>query len=347
MTAEQEELLPKPRRGKTKTEEQIEQAARDAKATRAKLQNEGVFVDPIKAETYPGPIGEAPPHTEEELVTIETALEIFADQMSPAEKMRMENEIEALKAQPRGRVRLTLIEKISLVMEAIDAVEKKGRNEAQKYDYQRATDVTKEVRREFIKQGLVFVTSITDIETLPIPRDRGTPNMLVTIKGNFEISDGIEAIKFSGVGMGQDVGDKGVYKAITGMLKYGLRTLLLLPDEKDDPAVARQDEFPEATGAINISGANVSGVKQGGRQSSATAPQIKAIKDAARELMLSPESMSAFIVSELGSGPKLDPGDLPGEQVKQVMNYLETLSFEDCGKIAKGLTEAVDASGGR
>lgn len=324
MTAEQTELLPKPRRGRT------------AKPPEEEL--------PILEETYPPGTHEEPPlHTPEELVVLETALDIFSDDMSPQERAKMQTEIETLKTMPP--VRKSLVDKLVLVMAAIDAVEKKGTNEAQKYSYQRATDVTKEVRREFIKHGLVFVTDIKTVETLPIPRDRGAPNMLVTITGSFRITDGVDTISFDGAGMGQDVGDKGIYKAITGMLKYGLRTLLLLPDEKDDPEVARQDEREEI--GIQITSATVPGVRQGGRQSQATSAQINAIKEAARELLLSPEGMAAHISSTLGAGPALDPLDDPNDQAKQVMAYLEALSFDDCGKVAKGLVEAVRANGGQ
>ena len=326
MTAEQEELLPKPRRGRT------------TKPTGEEL--------PIINETHPGAVGEPPPASGEELVAIEAALDIFSDDMSPAEKAKMEVEIQALKErEPRGRVAgPNLAQKIVLVMDAIDAVEKLGRNEAQKYTYQRATDVTKEVRREFIKQGLVFVTDIKKVKLIQIPRDRGTPNIIVVVKGKFTITDGVDKISFKGAGMGQDVGDKGIYKAITGMLKYGLRTLLLLPDEKDDPEVARQDELVEA--GIQITSATIAGVKVGGRQSQATSAQINAIKEAARELMLSPEGMAAHISSTLGSGPALDPMDDTNDQAKQVMAYLEGLSFDDCGKVARVLVEAVPTRGG-
>jgi len=328
MTAGQEEMLPRPRRGKTtKPEEEL----------------------PIISETHPGPIEEPPPPSNEELVTIETALEIFADDMSPVERAKLEAQVENLQklaeGTHRGRIaKPTLAEKIVLVMDAIDAVEKMGRNEAQKYTYQRATDVTKEVRREFIKQGLVFVTDIKKVKLIQIPRDRGTPNIIVVVKGKFTITDGVDTISFKGAGMGQDVGDKGIYKAITGMLKYGLRTLLLLPDEKDDPEVARQDELTEA--GIQITSAVIEGVKVGGRQSKATSAQIKAIKDAARELMLSPEGMAAHISSTLGAGPSLDPMDDVPEQAKVVMAYLEELSFDDCGKVAKVLVEAAQSNGG-
>ena len=330
MTAGQEEMLPRPRRGKTtKPEEEL----------------------PIISETYPGPIVEPPPASNEELVTIETALEIFADDMSPVERAKLEAQVENLQklaeGTHRGRVaKPTLTSKILLVMEAIDAVEKKGRNEAQRYDYQRATDVTKEVRREFIKQGLVFTTSINKVKMTMIPREKGSPNTLVTVKGKFTITDGEQTFSFKGAGMGQDVGDKGIYKAITGMLKYGLRTLLLLPDEKDDPEVARPDEYPDMNAGIQITSANIPGVKQGGRQSQATSAQIKTIKEAARELMLSADGLAALIVSTLGTGPVLDPADSENEQAKQVVAYLEELPFDGCGLIAKALVEAVHASGG-
>ena len=327
--AEQEELKPKPRRGKVTNPEEPGRAGETA---------------PTLEETMPGPIEEPPLAIDDPsyLATLEAATEIFSDDMSPAERTRMKSEITKLQT---AKASVTLIEKIIKVMEAIDAVEKKGRNDAQKYDYQKATDVTKEVRKEFIKQGLILLTDIQDVDIIQIPRDRGSPNTQVLVKGQFTVTDGKESLTFGGAGMGQDVGDKGIYKAFTGMLKYGLRTLLLLPDEKDDPEVARADEVVEG-GPIVITPANVKGVIQGGRQTSSTGAQMKAIKDAARVLMLSPEQMAAFVVSETGEGPVLDPGDSDAEQAKQVMAHLEAMPFAELGKVVQGLMEAVEASNG-
>ncbi len=56
----------------------------------------------------------------------------------------------------------------------------------------------------------------------------------------YDIATG-EYIEGSMEGDGADSGDKGVYKAITGAIKYIMTSTFLIPTN-DDPEVARKDE---------------------------------------------------------------------------------------------------------
>ena len=143
--------------------------------------------------------------------------------------------------------------------------------------------------------------------------------------------------------MGQDVGDKGIYKAITGMLKYGLRALLLLPDERDDPEVTRPDEVAETQ--IVIGKSEITNVIQGGRQQVATQAQIAAIREASRELNLVPEALNTFIQVELGRSADLSGAADVNEGARLILDFLSGLTFEECGKIVRGLMEAVETNG--
>lgn len=342
-----EELVPKPRRGKVTPEEKQREADQKAVETRKKLEGDGVFVSPKKEESYPGPMEEPPNHTEAELVALEAASEIFADDMSPEERARLTAEIETLKKQPSAAVGKSLHTKLVEVMMAVDAVGKKGQNQAQNYSYQRAVDVFNAVRPEFIKRGMLFLTEVTSSKTTLIERQGKTPNVLVEIECAFTVTDGSEVVRFKGAGAGIDAsGDKSVYKAITGSMKYGIRQLLMLPDE-NDPEVTRIGERDDIEGMpVVVTAAPPVAVQQGGRQHNATSAQIKAIRDASRELMLTPEALHAFIASTLGHSPVITADMTDAEQAAALMSFLENLPFEECGKVVKGLMEAVENAAG-
>ena len=143
-----------------------------------------------------------------------------------------------------------LYSKLHAVYQTIEAVTKEGTNQAQGYKYVRAVDISRAVRRAFSELGLFLVTSIIRTTVTPQGTTKsGTPMFLTQVDVEFVVIDAegdtSTGLRFQGVGQGSDTGDKGVYKAITGALKYGLRTLFMIPDEADDPEVPRPDEKPD------------------------------------------------------------------------------------------------------
>lgn len=293
-----------------------------AEEVKEELEEKGEYVSPIReAETYPGPVEEPP--VEVDLTA--AAGEIFADDLL--------DEDQALQAigPPSYTQPLGIVERLIEIMGEIDAVGKKGTNAAQGYKYQRAVDVFLAVRPEFAKRGLLFVTEVLNTRTTLIERPNKTPNVLVEIECNFRVMDGREVLEFSGAGAGIDAsGDKSVYKAITGAMKYGIRQLLMLPDE-NDPEVARPGEKNDIEGgSITITPAHADGVIQGGRQSRATTAQLNNIRESANALGLSPTTLKGVIASTLGMAPDED-------RAPEIMDWLATLSFAECGKVAKVL----------
>lgn len=140
----------------------------------------------------------------------------------------------------------TIYTKLAAVMAAIDGIDKKGKNTEQHYSYVRATDVANVVRKECIKQGILIIPSVVEDEHFIFERIAGKPALTVRLKVEFIVQEveGAGVLSFYGVGYGLDSGDKGVYKAMTGAIKYGLRSLFLVPDETDpenDSGEAREE----------------------------------------------------------------------------------------------------------
>lgn len=120
-------------------------------------------------------------------------------------------------------------------------VEKKGRNDFQRYDYVKAADVAKAIRHELFQRGIVVIIDEkewTQLRTVKTTAGE-LPEML--LKSEVTFMDGAETLgPFVAMATAMDCGDKAIYKAKTGLLKYVLRGIGLIPDERDDP------EFDEA-----------------------------------------------------------------------------------------------------
>lgn len=133
--------------------------------------------------------------------------------------------------------------KLVAVAGAVDRIAKSGHNDAQNYDFVTDADVLDALRKALSAQGVATLTSVTSIETVPFTTSSGKPQFLVTVKGEIAFISGAESYTVYGVGQGADSGDKGVYKAITGMVKYALLKTFLVPTGDDSE---RDDVAPKA-----------------------------------------------------------------------------------------------------
>lgn len=123
--------------------------------------------------------------------------------------------------------KLSLARKLVAVMKEVRKVPKRGRNDYHGYKYALEEDILTSVREKLLAQGVVLLTSVesalkqgdvTEVQTLHTFIDADTGEQL-TVKG---------------YGQGQDKGDKGGYKAVTGSVKQMLCKNLLIPTG-DDP----------------------------------------------------------------------------------------------------------------
>ena len=134
----------------------------------------------------------------------------------------------------------SLVSKLAEVMAEIDHVEKRGRNEFQKYNYVRAADVARAVRDGLAKRGVIMLSQIVNVRSYEIPAREGTMQA-IDLHIRYTFHDGTETLSTDGYGTGTDKGDKSCFKAQTGCLKYALRNAFLIPDESDPEADATVD----------------------------------------------------------------------------------------------------------
>jgi len=144
----------------------------------------------------------------------------------------------------------SLVGKLAEALLAVDSVEKKGRNTQQNYSYVRAADVANAVRKELFRRGVIMTADVEKTEWSEFQTNKGSRMTVcrLTVAYTLHDSDSPEKLTFHGLGEAFDSGDKAVYKAHTGALKYALRTLGLIPDEAADPEADEKVDREMASG---------------------------------------------------------------------------------------------------
>lgn len=154
---------------------------------------------------------------------------------------------------PTTKKMQTLVGKLAQIMADTPWVEKKGRNTFFNYDYAKESDILDAIRDRLAANGIFVFTSIESMdfrETSKKTRDGG-PVHLVFVKTRHTFSDGEsgETVDVYGFGSGEDSGDKAIYKAITGAMKYFVSKNFLM-STGDDPE-REEERVDKLTGSVS------------------------------------------------------------------------------------------------
>ena len=127
------------------------------------------------------------------------------------------------------------------VMKEVGYVQKAGHNDFQNYKYATEADAIKAIRPAMLNHGLCMIPSVESVNQ----DEYGNTNVIMLYRifdeeGNF--------LSFRAAGSGNDknskgVGDKGIYKALTGASKYALLKTFLM-ETGDDPEVPSEQDKP-------------------------------------------------------------------------------------------------------
>lgn len=143
----------------------------------------------------------------------------------------------------------TLVLKLTQIMAETHWVEKKGRNAFFNYEYAKEADILNAVRDKLAENKIFIFTSIesTDFKESGKRTKDGSPMNLVFVKTKhtFWDAESGETAEVFGQGCGEDSGDKAVYKAITGAMKYFISKNFLI-SAGDDPE--KDDEKEKGSG---------------------------------------------------------------------------------------------------
>jgi hypothetical protein len=133
--------------------------------------------------------------------------------------------------------KITLTSKLLAVSKAIKYLEKDKTNSQQGYKYLSEAKIKEVFKKAFEDNGILFNFSTESVREYEISSTRNGAKQFVTIangKYSFIDVDSDHELNGTWFGSGADTGDKGLYKAITGGIKYVLNTNFLIPTG-DDP----------------------------------------------------------------------------------------------------------------
>ena len=143
----------------------------------------------------------------------------------------------------------TICEALHKVMESVGYVQKGSVNEFHRYKYASEGDLLKTLRPAMVEAGLMLIPSQTEHSAID---DYGN----VTVEMEYTLCHASGAVwpeKIKAIGCGNDknskggVGDKGLYKAITGANKYLLFKLFQIETGDDPEATDNGDTATKET----------------------------------------------------------------------------------------------------
>ncbi len=138
--------------------------------------------------------------------------------------------------------------KLAAILGEIGAIEKKGKNEKQNYKYIREADVVAYLRHKLSESQIFVFHSVESeefIESVGLSK--------VKTRHIFVCAESGETMEVFSFGYGKDqtnsgyIGDKGIYKAITGAVKYFWMKNFMLSDGNDPEHFSNESETGGST----------------------------------------------------------------------------------------------------
>lgn len=132
--------------------------------------------------------------------------------------------------------KIKLLQKMALVMQQIGDVKKTGINKEQNYEYRTDEDISAKLNELFVANKIFFYQEVTGMQREQSNLTKSGGNLYLTeIQTVFHYVDIDTGYELVGQmrGAGEDRGDKGLYKAITGAKKYTHTVNFMLSDGSD------------------------------------------------------------------------------------------------------------------
>lgn len=246
-------------------------------------------------------------------------------------------------------------QKLNMILRAMpDDMRPEGNNKHFHYDYWTLDQISGFFRSRFRDLELDLNIDVIEYDIREHSTAKEGRSFLTTIKVLFTVTDidTGESISGHGIGQGDDPGDKGANKAMSGALKFWLLKRFLVggEDAEADEQTDRRDERSERRRSsdsrdderkVTIGPSSIEGIKRGGRANKTTDAQLKQIRVLARELDWNAAGAAHRISEWLG-----DELELPEEPEKQgdaLIRYLEGLDSDDAGTVVTKMIDLRDA----
>lgn len=137
-----------------------------------------------------------------------------------------------------------IAKKLVQVMADCAYIQKSGTNDFHRYKYATAADVLEKVNASLVKHGIAVTAQAELIDLREVTTAKGNIERLATVKTTLTLidSESGEQVTCSGIGSGQDPGDKSAMKACTASLKYAWMMTLAMATGDDPEADSTVDE---------------------------------------------------------------------------------------------------------
>lgn len=230
--------------------------------------------------------------------------------------------VAAIQAKQRGfSIPAKLAVKLAEARSTIEPVSKNGRNKEQNYTYVQAEDVVAAAGKALAEAKVVVMPpEPVKVDVADLTSARNSNGKFFTVTFLVRVIDGEtgEGYETERIGTASDYpGDKAIYKAETGMMKYFLSSLLQIPlgDGNDDP----ESTSHGAGGAVSSNDS-----------SPASDKQKDLFKSLLKERQNMPKPARQAIVSYVG-GENPKKGAI-SHAIDQLMNAPDPLEFaKECG----------------
>lgn len=328
-----EELKPKRRRGV------------DPDERKAELEAEGTYTTPLRdPEPFEGldpaeVIEQDRANREQELDTLIGAARVLGDSLTDEGQKTLTHAL-ADALQPRG-----LHAKLAEMLAEIGHVQKTGQAPSGMggFKFTEASHLAEIIRGSLAEKHISMLPEHQEIaESTEFKSASNKTQFLVTVKTTWRLTDADtgETVTFESFGSGQDNSDKAFPKAMTNSMKYAMLMGWLVPQGDDPERFQNEEKAPEQTGDIKIEASNIEGVKQGGRQTKVTEPQINAIRARARALNLDPGDLRRALETVLGTNFDAGWPDDNTEQINFLLVIMNEMTFEQAANVLSVLNAA-------
>ena len=137
-----------------------------------------------------------------------------------------------------------LAKKLIAVMKDCGYVMKKGENKYHGYTYATSADVLEKVNAAFVLYGIASAAVPELLRLDDITTAKGNVEKLATVRMDIQLTDmeSGETVQITGLGSGQDVGDKAVMKAQTAAIKYAYLLSFAISTGDDPEADCHTEE---------------------------------------------------------------------------------------------------------
>lgn len=150
---------------------------------------------------------------------------------------------------------ISIYNKIFNIISELTTVNENGYNSYHKYKYIKQEDIINAIKPLLIKNRLLITNEVIEEETVEVSVG-ASKSMFSKVTLEFTITDldSMAQIKQRYKGHGMDVGDKGIYKAMTGAEKYFYMKNFLIGAGNDDPEYNGIEQIPNNMNNGNTKG---------------------------------------------------------------------------------------------